>query len=85
MEIYQKDSSNRNSLQHFITPPQGEVSAVMGGIVPNAAFIFRVFVATPWTLSYLCISSSFYLALILNFQVVNSHSYSITWNILSKY
>ena len=34
-----------------------------GRIVPNTAFIFRVFVATPRTLGYLCIFSSFYLAL----------------------
>ena len=34
-----------------------------GGIVPDTAFIFRVFVATPWSLSYLYIFSSFYLAL----------------------
>ena len=36
---------------------------INGGIVPNTAFIFRVFLATPQTLSYQCIFSSFYLAL----------------------
>ena len=55
-----------------------------GGTVPNTAFIFRAFVATPRTLSYLCIFSLFYLALNLNIQVVNSPIYSITWNFLSK-
>ena len=34
-----------------------------GGTVPNTAFIFRAFVANPRSLSYLCIFSSFYLAL----------------------
>ncbi len=56
-----------------------------GGIVPNTAFIFRVFVATPRTPSYLCIFSSFYLALNLHIQVVNSPRYSITWNFPSKF
>ena len=54
------------------------------GIVPNTAFIFRVFVVTPRTLSYLGIFSSLYLALILHIQVVNSPSYSITWIFPSK-
>ena len=47
----------------FRSAPQGEVSAVMGGLFPNTVFIFRAFVATPRALSYLCIFSSFYLAL----------------------
>ena len=34
-----------------------------GGIVPNTAFILRVFVAILRTLSYLCIFYSFYHAL----------------------
>ena len=55
-----------------------------GEIVPNTAFIFRVFVATPRSLSYLCIFSSFHLALNLHIQVVNSPNYSITWIFLSK-
>ena len=55
-----------------------------GGIVHNTAYIFRVFVATPRTLSYLCIFSSFYLALNLNIQMVNSPRYSITWYFLFK-
>ena len=50
----------------------------IGGIVPNTAFIFRAFVAVPRTQGYLCIFSSFYLALNLNIQVVNSLCYSIT-------
>ena len=54
------------------------------GIVPNTTLIFRVFVATPRTPSYLCIYYSFYLALNLYIQVVNSPSYSITWIFLSK-
>ena len=56
-----------------------------GGIVPNTAFISRVFASTPRTLSYLCIFSSFYLALNLHIQVVNSPSYSITWYFISKF
>ena len=56
-----------------------------GGIVPNTAFILRVFVPTPRSLSYLCIFSSFYLALNLDIQEVNSHSYSITWNFRFKF
>ena len=56
-----------------------------GGIVPNTAFIFRVFVATPRTPSYICIFCSFYLALNLHTQVVNSLSYSITRIFLSKF
>ena len=56
-----------------------------GGTLPNTAFIFRAFVATPRTLSYLCIFYSFYLALDLNIQVMNSPGYSIAWNLFSKF
>ena len=43
--------------------PAGGGKCSDGGIVINAAFIFRVFLATPRTLSYLFIFYSFYLAL----------------------
>ena len=68
----------------YLRPARGGKCSV-GGIVPNTAFTFRVFVATPRSLSYLCIFSSFYLALNLHIQVVNSPSYSITWIFLSKF
>ena len=66
------------------TPPVWGDKCSDWGIFPNTAFIFRVFVATPRTPSYLCIFSSFFLALNLHIQVVNSPSYSITWISLSK-
>ena len=79
-------SSSCSEILHFLyyhVPRGGKCS--IGGIVPNTAFIFRAFVVAPRTQSYLCIFSSFYLALNLNIQVVNSLCYPITWNFLSKY
>ena len=72
-------------LPSFIFPfPAWGGKCSIGGIVPNTAFIFRAFVAAPRTQSYLCIFSSFCLALNFNIQVVNSLCDSISWNFLSK-
>ena len=69
---------------HMMNNPAWGGMCSIGSNVPNTAFIFRAFVAIPRTLSYLCIFSSFCLALNLSIQVVNSPSYSITWIFLSK-
>ena len=50
-------------MQRYPSSPARGGNCSNGGIVPNTAFIFRAFVATPWTLSYLSIFSSFCLAL----------------------
>ena len=49
-------------LNIFLDPAWGGKCS-NGGIVPNTACIFRAFAAAPRTQSYLCIFSSFYLAL----------------------
>ena len=66
-----KLAKKKQCIYYFLNPAKGGKCS-NGGIVPNTAFIFKAFVATPWTQSYLCIFSLFYLTLNLNIQVVNS-------------